>query len=70
MHGFPEVDGVQRLDDVAALFEHPAALYQHRTLRVSDHIGAVHLHQIWLYKKPCLAGAGTCLLYTSPSPRD
>ena len=59
MHGFPEVDGVQRLDDVAALFEHPAALYQHRTLRVSDHIGAVHLHQIWLYKKPCLAGAGT-----------
>ena len=29
------------------------------TLRVSDHIGAVHLHQIWLYKKPCLAGAGT-----------
>ena len=55
VHGFPEVDGVQRLDDVAALFEHPAALYQHRTLRVSDHIGAVHLHQIWLHEKACLA---------------
>ena len=34
VHGFPEIDGIQRLDDVAALFKHFAALYQHRTLRV------------------------------------
>ena len=34
VHGFPEVDGVQRLDDVAALFEHFAAFHQHRTFRV------------------------------------
>ena len=34
VHGFLEIDGVQRLDDIAALFEHLAALYQHRTLRV------------------------------------
>jgi hypothetical protein len=29
VHGFPEVDGVQRLDDVAALFEHFSAFHQH-----------------------------------------
>ena len=34
MHGFPEIDGVQRLDDIAALFEHFAAFHQHCTLRV------------------------------------
>ena len=33
VHGFSEIDGVQRLDDVAALFKHFAALHQHRTLR-------------------------------------
>ena len=33
VHGFPEIDGVQRLDDVAALFKHLAAFHQHRTLR-------------------------------------
>ena len=33
MHGFLEIDGVQRLDDIAALFEHLAALHQYRTLR-------------------------------------
>ena len=38
VHGFPEIDGVQRLDDIAALFEHLAALYQHRTLRVGDNV--------------------------------
>ena len=26
VHGFPEIDGVQRLDDVATLFKHFAAL--------------------------------------------
>ena len=35
VHGFPEVDGIQRLDDVTALFKHLAALHQHRTLRDS-----------------------------------
>ena len=35
VHGFPEIDGVQRLDDVAALFKHLAALHQHRPLRNS-----------------------------------
>ena len=38
VHGFPEIDGVQRLDDIAALFEHLAALHQHRTLRVGDNV--------------------------------
>ena len=51
VHGFSEIDGVQRLDDIAALFEHLAALYQHRTLWVSDHIGTVHLHQVRLHEK-------------------
>ena len=38
VHGFPEVDGVQRFDDVAALFEHFAAFHQHCTLRVGDNV--------------------------------
>ena len=55
VHGFLEIDGVQRLDDVAALFKHFAALHQHRTLRVSHNVAAVHLHQIWLHEKARLA---------------
>ena len=55
VHGFPEVDGVQRLDDVAALFKHFAAFHQYRTLRVSHNIATVHLHQVWLDKKARLA---------------
>ena len=55
VHGFPEVDGVQRLDDVAALFKHLAAFHQHRPFRISDHIRAVHLHQVWLHEKARLA---------------
>jgi len=51
VHGFPEIDGVQRLDNVAALFKHFAALHQHRPLRVSHNIAAVHLHQVWLHEK-------------------
>ena len=54
VHGFPEIDGVQRLDDIAALFEHLAALHQYRTLRVSHNIAAVHLHQVRLHEKACL----------------
>lgn len=27
----------------------------HRAVRVSDHMGAVHLHQVWLHEKACLA---------------
>lgn len=46
VHGFFEIDGVQRLDDIAALFEHLAALHQHCTLWVSDHIGTVHLEKV------------------------
>ena len=46
VHGFPEIDGVQRLDDVAALFKHFAALHQHRPLRIGHNIAAVHLHQV------------------------
>lgn len=38
VHGFPKIDGVQRLDDVATLFKHFAALHQHRTLRVGDNV--------------------------------
>ena len=34
VHGFSEIDGVQRLDDVASLFKHFAALHQHRSFRV------------------------------------
>ena len=55
VHGFPEIDGVQRLDDIAALFKHFAALYQHRTLWVGDNVAAVHLHQVWLHEKARLA---------------
>ena len=55
VHGFPEVDGVQRLDDVAALFKHFAALHQHRPLRIGYNIAAVHLHQVWLHEKARLA---------------
>ena len=51
VHGFFEIDGVQRLDDVAALFKHFAALHQHRTLRIGHNIAAVHLHQIGFDKK-------------------
>ena len=46
VHGFPEIDGVQRLDDVAALFKHFAAFHQHGSFRISNHIRAVHLHQV------------------------
>ena len=28
------------------------------TLRVGNNIAAVHLHEVRLHKKPCLAGAG------------
>jgi len=55
VHGFPEIDGVQRLDDVAALFKHLAALHQHRTLRVSHNVAAVHLHQVRFDEKARLA---------------
>ncbi len=33
------------------------ALHKHRTLRIGDHIGAVHLHQVWLDEKSCLTRA-------------
>ena len=39
--------------------EHFAALHQDGALRVRDHIGAVHLHQIRLEPEAGLAGAGT-----------
>ena len=55
VHGFPEIDGVQRLDDIAALFKHFAALHQHRTLRVSHNVAAVHLHQVRFDEKARLA---------------
>ena len=55
VHGFPEIDGVQRLDDVAALFKHFAALHQHRTLRVSHNVATVHLHQVRFDEKARLA---------------
>ena len=38
VHGFTEIDGVQRLDDVASLFKHFAALHQHRSFRVGDNV--------------------------------
>ena len=58
MHGFPEIDGVQRLDDIAALFEHLAALYQHRTLGIDHHIRGMSLKQLRCEPKAGFAGAG------------
>ena len=59
MHGFPEIDGVEHLDGVAAPLKHPSALHQDRPLRVGDAVARVHLHQVRLHEKPGLARSGT-----------
>ena len=38
----------------AAFLQHIADLDKHRTFRICDHIGRVHLHYVGLYKEPCL----------------
>ena len=58
VHGFPEIDGVEHLDGVAAPLQHPSALHQDRPLGVGDTVACVHLHQVRLHEKPGLARAG------------
>ena len=59
VHGFSEVDRIQRLDDITVFLKHLSAFDQHCTLGISDHIGAVHLHQVGLHEEAGLTRAGT-----------
>ena len=42
----------------SAPLEHLAALHQNGAFGVCDHIGAVHLHQVWLEPEAGLTGTG------------
>ena len=59
VHGFTKIYRIQRLDDIAVFLKHLSAFDQYCTLGISDHIGAVHLHEIGLHEKAGLTGTGT-----------
>lgn len=56
VHGFSEVDGVQRLDDIAVAFQHFSGFDQKSSFRIGDNeadrieLGGT-LHQVWFDKK-------------------
>ena len=59
VHGLTKVDRVQRLNDIPVFLKHLPTFDQYCALGISDHIGTVHLHEVWLHKEAGLARAGT-----------
>ena len=54
MHGFAEIDGVQHLDLISVVHQHPAAFHNDRAFRIRHNIGNMvrHLHQLRFHIEP------------------